>query len=77
MLFWKAPSGKGWQNEACKYVVYRFAKGESQNLNDASHIVAITPNTYYNLPQRSRESVYVVTALDRLSNESKGKKVKY
>ncbi|MBR1463169.1 MAG: family 10 glycosylhydrolase [Prevotella sp.] len=77
VLFWKAPSGKGWKNEARNYVVYRFAKGEPLNMDDASHIVAITPNTYYHLPQQASGSVYVVTALDRMSNESKGKKAKY
>jgi hypothetical protein len=53
-------------------VVYRFSKGESINIEDPSHIVAITPNTWYNLPYENgkQKYVYVVTALDRLSNES-------
>ncbi len=77
VLFWSAPKGKGWKNEARNYVVYRFEKGESVNLNDGSRIVAITPNTFYNIPSSSKNCVYVITALDRLSNESKAKKVKY
>jgi len=79
MLFWKAPKGKGWKDEAVKYVVYRFAKGEKKNL-DATKIVAITTHTYLALPYShgSEQWTYVVTALDRMSNESKGsaKKVK-
>ena len=60
-------------DKAVNYVVYRFAKGEKVNLNKA----AITPNTYYNRPKgESGKFTYVVTALDRLHNESKGKKVK-
>lgn len=73
VLFWTAPKGKGWKDEAVKYVVYRFGQGEQVNINDPSKIVAITYNTFYNIKENGR-AVYVVTALDRMSNESKGKK---
>lgn len=73
VLFWMAPKGKGWKDEAVKYVVYRFGQGEQVNTNDPSKIVAITYNTFYNIKENGR-AVYVVTALDRMSNESKGKK---
>lgn len=80
ILFWKAPKGKGWKDEAKQYVIYRFANGDKINTDDASHIVAITRNTFYSLPyQNGKEKyTYVVTALDRMSNESKitKKKVK-
>ena len=67
-----------WDDVAKNYVVYRFAKGEKVNLDDPSKIVAITNKTYYELPYRNGETkyTYVVTALDRLQNESKGKKAK-
>jgi hypothetical protein len=54
-------------------VVYRFAKGEPVNTQDASKIVAITSNTFYPLPYDDgvRSFTYVVTALDRMHNESK------
>ena len=60
-------------NRACNYVIYRFRKGERINLNDASHILAITPQTFYRLPYREARKIYtyIVTALDRLHNESK------
>ena len=77
VLFWREPKGKGWKNQAVRYVVYRFNNGEPINIEDPSHIVAITPNTFYRLPARSQHSTYVITALDQLSNESKIKKVKY
>ena len=73
VLFWTVPKGKGWKDEAVKYVVYRFGQGEQVNTNDPSKIVAITNNTFYNIKENGR-AVYVVTALDRMSNESKGKK---
>lgn len=65
-------------DRACNYVVYRFRKGERIDLNDASHILAITPQTFYRLPyQGGKEKyTYIVTALDRLHNESKPVKEK-
>jgi hypothetical protein len=77
VLFWTAPKGKGWKDEAVLYGVYRFDRGERVNIEDASHLVALTPETFYELPRGERvPCVYVVTALDRLQNESKGVKVK-
>ncbi len=78
MLFWKQPKGKSWHDEARKYVVYQFAANEHVDLNDESKIVAITPDTYVKLPYDNGtvKYNYVVTALDRMSNESKGKKKK-
>ena len=59
------------------YVVYCFAKGEKVDLDDASKIVTITSGNYYRLPKdKDGKFIYVVTTLDRLQNESKGKKVK-
>ena len=73
VLCWTAPKGKNWNEQAVKYVVYRFAKDEVVNTNDASHIVAITTNTFLKLPYKdgSQKFTYVVTALNRLQNESK------
>ncbi len=78
ILFWTAPKGEGWKDEAVKYVVYRFAKDEKVNTDDASKIVAITEDTFYKLPydNGTERYTYVVTALDRMQNESKMKKVK-
>ena len=76
MLFWTAPKGKNWRDEATQYVVYRFAKGEKVNTNDASKIVAITPETFCKLPYEDgkQKYVYAVTAINRLQNESKVRK---
>lgn len=76
LLFWTAPKGTGWKDEATKYVVYRFAKGERVNLNDASKIVQITSNTFVSLPydRGAQRYTYVVTALDKMQNESKPSK---
>lgn len=73
ILFWTPAKSKDWQTEATKYVIYSFAKGEKIDTNDASHIVAITTNTFYKLPYINGKSqyTYVVTALNRIDTESK------
>ena len=76
VLFWTAPKGKNWQDTATRYVVYRFAKGEKVNTDDATKIVAVTTNTFHLLPYNDgkQKYTYVVTALNRLQNESKARK---
>jgi hypothetical protein len=78
MLFWQKPKSKKWNDEVTKFVVYRFANGEKVNLADASKIIAVTADEMIKLPYDNGKTKYqyVVTALDRLSNESKAKKVK-
>lgn len=78
VLFWTAPKAKSEMDRATKYVVYRFAKGEKVNVNDPSHILAITSDAFYRLPYNGGRTqyTYVVTALDRLQNESKAVKKK-
>ncbi len=73
VLFWTAPKAKTPMDEARQYVVYRFKKGEKVNLDDSSHILCITSDTYLALPYQggAEKYIYVVTALDRLHNESK------
>ncbi len=74
VLCWTKPRGKGWKKEAVKYVVYRFNAGETVNLDDEKHILSITSQNFFRL---NMPGVYVVTALDRMSNESKGVKVNF
>ncbi|MCR5131082.1 MAG: family 10 glycosylhydrolase [Prevotella sp.] len=78
VLTWKQPKGKKWGDVVNRYVVYRFGPKEKVNLSDASKIVTITYDTQYKLPYRGGDVkyTYVVTALDRMSNESKAKKKK-
>ena len=78
VLFWTAPKAKTEMDKAIEYVVYRFKKGEKRDIEDASKIVCITRNTFYKLPYEDGETTYyyVITALDRLQNESKAVKKK-
>lgn len=76
VLFWTAPKAKKIKDyeTACRYVVYRFDEGEKIDVDDASHIVAITRDNYYEFPKSDAaggsKAVYAVTALNRLDGES-------
>lgn len=76
ILSWDAPKAKKEMDKARQYVVYCFDKQEKPNLDEAEHIVAVTHETHLTLPAGKPGTTYVVTALDRLHNESKGVKVK-
>lgn len=75
VLFWKVPEAKDEMDKAAQFVVYRFDNKEKVDLEDPSKIVAITRNAFYKLPYDNGKTKYryVVTALDRLHNESKAK----
>ncbi len=70
-LRWSAsPAAK---TEPVRYAVYRFAAGETVDLEQSSRLVALTTETGYRdnfLARDGSTPVYVVTALDRLWNES-------
>ena len=78
VLCWTAPRSKNEMNRPVKYVVYRFAKGEKVDLDDATRIVGFTQSTFFPLTYQDGHTKYsyVVTALDRLHNESKPRKEK-
>ena len=80
VLFWTAPKAKAEMDKAVQYVIYRFDKKDKVDIENPSKIVAITRDNFYKLPYEDGKNKYryVVTALDRLHNESKSvsKKVK-
>ena len=77
VLMWMPPKSKDWKDEATRYAVYRFDKGESTSNLDGAHLKAITANPFYEVPANEQvPCVYIVTALNRLQNESKGVKAK-
>lgn len=80
VLFWTAPKYHDEMQRAVQYVVYRFNADEDVDINDPSHIITITRENFIKLPYNDGKTKYkyVITALDRLHNESKSvtKKVK-
>lgn len=75
-LTWKAPSGKKEMDKAVEYVVYRFERGEKQDISSSSHIYGVTRDTRILLRGNQMGCTFLVTALDRLHNESKPVKIK-
>lgn len=74
-LTWEAPAPAADGEQASGYVLYRFRAGEPFDLEDARHILHITyDGTQQSYTDHSVEAgytyYYVVTALDRLKNES-------
>lgn len=67
MLQWE---GSNASKEPLKYLVYRFGANEKQDLSNAEHIIALTRNTAFIDKDGNKHYKYVVTALDRLWNES-------
>lgn len=68
-IFWSQVSG------ASYYAIYRFKKGEAQNINDATKLLGtvsqIQGTSYLDATAvNTTQYVYAVTALDRLHNES-------
>ena len=66
------PKYKSEMDRAVQYVVYRFTSNEKIDLDDPLNIVSIVCDNFYRLPYKDGETEYryVVTALDRLHNES-------
>ncbi len=70
LLQWQTGSSK---KEPVRYVVYRFVNNEAVNLERAEKIISVlSKNEFMDLEaNRYQKCTYVVTALDRLWNESK------
>lgn len=72
---WETPSIARDKDEVWSYVVYRFDNLESINLEDSQAIIAVLVNDGTNAyldktANLNQNNVYIVTALDRLHNES-------
>ena len=71
LLKWKPAETKADDDGACYYVVYRFAKNDVVNIAAAKNIAAIVRQTvYFDSGKNKGDFQYVVTAVDRLHNES-------
>ena len=75
IIFWKQPKGKGWKDSAVQYAVYCFRQGEAVDISNTSHLVATTANTFVRIGGQRAKNTYVITALDRMGNESEGRQV--
>ncbi len=78
LLTWETNHDANDPTTAQYYVVYRFRKGDKQDLNFSKNIVAITRNSSIELPYEggNNEYKYVITTVDAFNNESGGKSMK-
>lgn len=76
VLNWQAPKFKDEMNRPVQYVVYMFAADEKVNTKRADRILTITRTPSIRITPSMENSTLVITALDRLHNESKCLKVK-
>lgn len=74
VLKWETPLPAKDKESVYGYVIYRFEGTEKVNLTDPKHILHIQYDdaTFYNdnTAQKGKTYLYVVTAIDRLKNES-------
>ena len=81
-LIWNKPAIASDGDSAYKFVIYRFSSPDEIDLDDATHIIQVTNNandSFFDRDASGNNSslTYVVTALDRMNNESKGAVVSF
>ncbi|WP_183562119.1 glycoside hydrolase family 10 protein [Mucilaginibacter sp. SP1R1] len=73
-LKWAVPTLAKDEQAVYGYVIYRFNDGDKINIDDPKNILRIQYNTNLNYEdstvQRGKTYLYVITAIDRLKNES-------
>ncbi len=69
VISWKGSNSGNKTEDAVKYVVYRFSGLDNIDMNNAGAILDVTPSTNF---KTNGSGVYVITALDRVNNESEG-----
>ncbi len=79
-IIWDAPDVSVDGDSAFMYVIYHFASPSvhEEDLNDPANILTITSNNFYTITEKdisNNKLYFVVTALDRNSNESDGSNI--
>ena len=64
---WKAGAPKGKTGDVVKYAIYRFDSRDEIDIDKPGALVAITGKPSF---RAKEEGVYVITAIDRVNNES-------
>ena len=76
-LVWKTKRAKHELDKAVAFAIYDFAPGEKINLDNANHLIEVKYGSSFILKDRDFSGhTLVITALDRLHNESKPAKLK-
>ena len=75
-LAWDAPKAKKEMDKAKQFVVYLFEPNEKIDLSNSTKIQAVSHKQSFELKGNLIGHTIVITALDRMHNESKGVKIK-
>lgn len=75
LLSWKEPKKHGKTTDVVKYVVYYFPDGMETDIEQSDAIIAITTECSFDLDE-PLPGVYMVTAVDRVNNESEPNKIR-
>ncbi len=67
VLTWSSPACKNKTNDAVRFVVYRLDNTSTNKISSTAKIVAVTPQKKFEV---KRPGVYMITALNRVNNES-------
>ena len=67
VIAWQAPAPQGKIGDVTRFVIYRFDSPENIDVKDASAIIAVVPDMSF---KTTEPGTYVVSALDRVNNES-------
>ncbi len=71
VLSWKKDNSKGKTSDVVRYVVYKSQDGKDSDIMNAENILAVTPGNTFAVPSDLAKGSYlIVTALDRVNNES-------
>lgn len=71
LLKWQTPKVSARINDPVRFVVYCFEENDEIDLGDPSAIMAVTPAGEYEIPADIPSgSIFIVTALNRVNNES-------
>jgi hypothetical protein len=71
-ITWTAPKAEGKTTDAIKFVIYHFTDNKNCDIDDSAAIIGVTNRYEYEV---SESGTYVVTALDRVNNESEPTKI--
>ncbi len=67
VIAWQAPAPQGKIGDVTRFVIYRFDSPENIDVKHASAIIAVVPDMSF---KTTEPGTYVVSALDRVNNES-------
>lgn len=70
LISWTPPAPAADGDTAVQYVIYKFRLDQPENISEPDHIIGTSMVPYFIDTEAAAESYYLITAMDRLHNES-------